>query len=994
MTKVRRKLLSCFIVFAILLSLLPLEAIANESEVEGNDYPIILVHGCGGWGRDEKNGFLYWGGEEDIQKGLRDAGFEVYTAAVGPFSSNWDRACELYAFIKGGTVDYGEEHSRKHGHARFGRTYPGVYPEWGEKDRNGNIKKVHLIGHSQGGQTVRMLEQLLADSRPEERGNSLKNDSLFAAKHSWVQSVTTLATPNDGTTLADAGEDLAEKLINYALTVGAGAFGIKDENNYYDFKLDQWGLRKEPNESFKDYTKRVRESNLWENTRDVCVWDLSVEGAAEQNKWVKERDDVYYLSYSCMATRSSVVSGHELPQKDIMNPLFWPNATIMGRYERYTPGTIKITPEWFPNDGYVNTISQDGPKLGRNTVNIRQYDGSRMGIYDGTPIPGVWNHFGVLTKTDHEDIIGRYTTDEMGGNIIKCFVDYAEMLSSLAPINSDEDDETDEPIDPTGKIQNTNIITKVMRTGEKVIAVVLEYDLSIDGTQLSKSTFNVRSELEGSRRDSSNSFRTITKIYTNNSGEIGDIDDNGKYIVMELRDEDPNAITRPGSFKDSYGLEYIITQNRSIYSTDGKEILIKEPASHTGEINLVRRDFENLKFKKGIKSINYRFFEPQTKKGKKYPLVLFLHGIGETGTDNEVHLVANQGATIWAEPENQEKNPCYVIAPQASTKNYRPSTGWDVELLYELLIETIEKYPDIDIDRIYVTGLSMGGFGTWSIIQEYPDIFAAAMPVCGAKVPPEFKEEFEGMKNIPLWIFHAKDDNVVPVLASDTRVRQLEKLGTKVYKTEYPGNLSDRENEARAQRVWELAQAQGCSVIYTKYSRNTVTPSHYCWEATYANDVVRDWLFAQNKSARFEMESLEAEEPEIEDDDITDLESEEEPEEAPEKQPIVDPEEIKPEETPETEEPKEKDSEEKAEVEEPEAVEPEKNVEEESKEEKITEPEPVESETEETEAEIDDSEDTSSEDSEEQEENPGDVEDLPEDEELEEPLAQMQMADF
>ena len=878
MSVTKRRFLSCFIVFTIFLSMVPFQAMAhetmpNEVDVETNNYPIILVHGCGGWGRDERGGFLYWGGEDDIEEGLRDAGFEVYTAAVGPFSSNWDRACELYAFIKGGTVDYGEEHSRKHGHERFGRTYPGVYPEWGTKDENGNIKKIHLMGHSQGGQTVRMLEQLLTDSRPEERGNSSKNESLFAAKNSWVQSVTTLASPNDGTTLADVAEDLIEDLINYTLTAGGSAFGVKNENDYYDFKLDQWGLRREPNESFSSYVKRVKESSLWKNTKDVCVWDLSVEGAAEQNKWVKERDDVYYFSYSCMATRSSIVSGHELPQKDIMNPMFWPNAVIMGRYEKYTPGTIKITPEWFPNDGWVNTISQDGPKVGRNTVNIREYDSSKMGIYDGTPVPGIWNHLGILTKTDHEDIIGRYTTEEMGGNVVKCFVDYAEMLKKLKPINSNKEDDQDEPKEPAGEIKNADIVTKVNLTGEKVVAVVLEYDMPIDGTQLSRSTFNVIAELEGSRKkDTSNSFRTITNAYTNNSGVIGDVDNNGKYIVLELRDTDSNAITRAGSFKDRYDLDYSIIQNENIYSTSGKEILFKEPIKHTGEINLVRQDFANLTFKKGLKSIDYRFFEPEKDEGRKYPLVLFLHGIGETGSDNEVHLIANQGATIWAEPKNQEKNPCYVVAPQANPRKYRVSDGWDVEILHDLLVDIIEQHPDIDIDRIYITGLSMGGFGTWSMIQEYPELFAAAMPICGAKALPEFEEKFEGIKDMPIWIFHAKDDNVVPILVSDTRVRQLEKLGTKIYTTEYPGNLSDRENEARAQRISELAEAQGCNVIYTKYTRNTVTPSHYCWETTYTNDAVRDWLFRQSKSTKIEIQAFEVEELEVEELEIEPVE--------------------------------------------------------------------------------------------------------------------------
>ena len=96
---------------------------------EGNDYPIVLVHGVMGYGRDEMFGFKCWGGFVDLQEELRKAGHQTFTAAVGPISSNWDRACELYACIKGGRVDYGEAHARKFGHDRYGRSYPGLYPQ-------------------------------------------------------------------------------------------------------------------------------------------------------------------------------------------------------------------------------------------------------------------------------------------------------------------------------------------------------------------------------------------------------------------------------------------------------------------------------------------------------------------------------------------------------------------------------------------------------------------------------------------------------------------------------------------------------------------------------------------------------------------------------------------------------------------------------------------------------------------------------------------------
>jgi len=196
---------TCQILLAIA-TLLSIACNTVSGDVASNKYPIVLVHGFLGWGRTEMLGFKYWGGVQgDLESQLKQQGYEVYTATVGPISSNWDRACELYAQIKGGRVDYGAKHSSTHGHSRYGREFPGLYKQWGSVV-NGDVQKIHLIGHSMGGQTIRMMAQLLSSGSkgaPVEEPAASDLSPLFAGGCNWVRSVTTVSAPNQGTNLAN-----------------------------------------------------------------------------------------------------------------------------------------------------------------------------------------------------------------------------------------------------------------------------------------------------------------------------------------------------------------------------------------------------------------------------------------------------------------------------------------------------------------------------------------------------------------------------------------------------------------------------------------------------------------------------------------------------------------------------------------------------------------------------------------------------------------------
>ena len=372
------------------------QATAGKVETtQANRYPIVLLHGFTGWGRDEMAGFKYWGGTTDLQLVLRDKNYPVYTATVGPVSSNWDRACDFYAFVKGGRVDYGEAHSARHGHARFGRTYNGVLPLWGESE---DAAKIHIVGHSLGSQTARMVTTLLNEGSSEERKASSDSLSpLFEGGHDWVFSVTTLSGDHDGSTVA-VKQNPALKHIEWIVSTGISE---QDELNrsqhLYDFKLDHWGLQPESGESHKAFRERVMSSQVWVKP-DFSLRDGTPDGAKVLNKWVLAQSHVYYFSWSTQATSNS---GDSYSVRWDINPALRGFANDMIGLVRNEAGKVPLDESWWPNDGMVNTRSQSGPTLG-SSDRIVHLQGRKLDNYE----PGLWYHMGTKDGWDHLDIIG------------------------------------------------------------------------------------------------------------------------------------------------------------------------------------------------------------------------------------------------------------------------------------------------------------------------------------------------------------------------------------------------------------------------------------------------------------------------------------------------------------------------------------------------------------------------------------------------------------
>ena len=196
-------------------------------------------------------------------------------------------------------------------------------------------------------------------------------------------------------------------------------------------------------------------------------------------------------------------------------------------------------------------------------------------------------------------------------------------------------------------------------------------------------------------------------------------------------------------------------------------------------------------------TLRYWLFVPKAyAEMKKVPLMLFLHGAGERGDDLEL-------VKKWGPPKrvaNQNDFPFLLISPQCE-KGER----WEAEEMASLVKHVAGAYR-VDHDRMYCTGLSMGGYGTWSLLAAHPKMFAAGIPICGGGDPASATK----ISGVPLWVFHGDKDSTVPLKRSEQMVQAVKKAGGNVRLTVYAG------------------------------------VGHNSWSATYANPKVYKWLLSHS----------------------------------------------------------------------------------------------------------------------------------------------------
>lgn len=210
--------------------------------------------------------------------------------------------------------------------------------------------------------------------------------------------------------------------------------------------------------------------------------------------------------------------------------------------------------------------------------------------------------------------------------------------------------------------------------------------------------------------------------------------------------------------------------------------------------------------------LKYRFLFPDALDGRKLPLVIFLHGSGERGDDNEAQL--KWGVQQFASDHNIKHFPAFIAAPQCPANDqwsnydgkFKKNPTKALGMVRRMIDDLIRKHP-IDTNRIYITGLSMGGFGTFDALARYPDLFAAGVPVCGSGDPTTV----ENFKDVPIWIYTGAEDPLV--------------------KAEWTA------------RMFHALMDAGAKPGYTQVPE----VGHFSWIQAYSDPLLMQWMFRQRK---------------------------------------------------------------------------------------------------------------------------------------------------
>ncbi|XP_020593042.1 uncharacterized protein LOC110033414 [Phalaenopsis equestris] len=348
--------------------------------------PIVLVHGIFGFGKGRLGGLSYFAGAEKKDD-------RILVPDLGSLTSIHDRARDLFYYLKGGKVDYGEEHSSICGHSRFGKLYEqGNYPEWDEHH------PIHFVGHSAGAQVVRVLQQMLADKAFEGYENTSED---------WVLSLTSLSGALNGTTRTyfdgmqpEDGRSMKTFSLLQLCRLGVIMYDWVDNaflKNYYNFGFDHFemGWKKS---GFLGLIDLLLGNSGPFASGDWILPDLTIQGSMISNASLRTFPNTYYFSYATRRTRK--IMGITVPSSLLgIHPLFFIRVLQMcqWRYPKDLPPPYKgyRDEDWEDNDGALNTVSMTHPRLPVEHPSQFVIDESKCNPLQ----PGIWYY--KIVEADH-----------------------------------------------------------------------------------------------------------------------------------------------------------------------------------------------------------------------------------------------------------------------------------------------------------------------------------------------------------------------------------------------------------------------------------------------------------------------------------------------------------------------------------------------------------------------------------------------------------------
>ncbi|KAI9125208.1 hypothetical protein K1719_003824 [Acacia pycnantha] len=316
--------------------------------------PIVLVHGIFGFGNGRLGGLSYFAGAEKKDE-------RVLVPDLGSLTSIYDRARELFYYLKGGQVDYGEEHSKAYGHSQFGRIYEqGQYPEWDEDH------PIHFVGHSAGAQVARVLQQMLADKAFKGYENTSEN---------WVLSITSVSGAFNGTTRTyydgmqpEDGRTMKPVSLLQLCRIGVIIYDWLDIawlKNYYNFGFDHFNMSRR-----KMGIRGLVECLLGHSgpfaSEDWILPDLTIQGSIKLNYHLRTFPNTYYFSYATKQTKK--IMGFTVPSSILsIHPMLFLRVFQMTQWRHPSDATPPYKgyrdEDWQDNDGALNTISMTHPRL-------------------------------------------------------------------------------------------------------------------------------------------------------------------------------------------------------------------------------------------------------------------------------------------------------------------------------------------------------------------------------------------------------------------------------------------------------------------------------------------------------------------------------------------------------------------------------------------------------------------------------------------------------